>query len=157
MVRAFSFVTLAGITLASSLAWAEGTFAEAEYEKCLRCISSGSKYQESDMCESRCMIADIGCFSDTSGCDAYKKELVDREACKAASSSSCSVCMSAADSCVWDAETMSCFEGSNMWAMSEHFITSSEKCNQVKVVGHCPAFVEDEQPLIPGENNIAAP
>ena len=136
----FSFA----VTLLAWGAFASSTEVE-KYDACVACVSRGMKFQDGAECDSRCMIADLGCYDDAAGCDAYRQELLDRTICKEASSS-CEDCQSAAKSCVWDVESGSCFEGSNMWMSNPtSFVRSGDVCpHSVTAASHCPEFVDEQ-------------
>eukprot|EP00419_Tripos_fusus_P066130 CAMPEP_0172928200 /NCGR_PEP_ID=MMETSP1075-20121228/217850_1 /TAXON_ID=2916 /ORGANISM="Ceratium fusus, Strain PA161109" /LENGTH=480 /DNA_ID=CAMNT_0013789479 /DNA_START=65 /DNA_END=1507 /DNA_ORIENTATION=+ len=96
--------------------------------KCLACIEMGKSWQGGE-CSSECMMADVGCFQDASGCRRWKQE--HEVAAKCAAQRDCSSCLGSDRLCTWVRDS-GCSMRSSFWVEGPSMFVNGEKCLEEK-------------------------
>jgi len=94
--------------------------------KCMACVGTGRSWQAGE-CNpsSECIIADIGCFQDASGCKRWHEE--HEAAVKCEAQNTCSSCLGSSSLCLWSPDS-GCFIGSGFWGPPEAVFQQGDKC-----------------------------
>mmetsp|Transcript_114998 Transcript_114998/g.223415 ORF Transcript_114998/g.223415 Transcript_114998/m.223415 type:complete len:337 (-) Transcript_114998:305-1315(-) len=96
--------------------------------KCLACVEMGKSWQGGE-CSSECMMADVGCFQDASGCRRWKQE--HEVAAKCAAQRDCSSCLGSDRLCTWVRDS-GCSMRSSFWVEGPSMFVNGEKCLEEK-------------------------
>jgi len=95
--------------------------------ECMACVGMGKSWQAGE-CNpsSECMIVDIGCFQDDSGCRLWHEEYEAASKCEA--QKDCSSCLWSSNLCMWRPHS-GCFVGSSFfWGPPEAMLRQGAKC-----------------------------
>jgi len=95
--------------------------------ECMACVGMGKSWQAGECNPSSyCMIADIGCFQDASGCRQWHEEHKAASTCEA--QKDCSSCLGSNKLCKWHPHA-GCFVGSDFfWGYERPVFQQGDKC-----------------------------